>query len=434
MNELLEKKKSVEQDIKGLEVVLQSLDEQLENLEEQCLPQNRQQVKSELSLTEPQHEDFMSSTQRNPDELLTDPLTQHVPSASRASAKAARVSLDTHMHTREDELDVLSAASPHLKRAPPRTASVSSATGSVGQLEITKLPAKKKKKPAKGPATIDHFFGTSSSAPSNTHLLQSTTRPAQNSISSNTATGRNDNRSFNNNNHNNNKSESNNFHWSHQVQQLLQNTFRIQQFRENQREVINCTLSGQDVFVLMRTGGGKSLTYQLPAVLEQRQNRKVTLVISPLLSLIKDQEDQMNQFVPGSAVSFSSNLPGGQTEHNRRWNLVRDPSRGVCLIFVTPEKVHKSQKLKNELQKLQDQGRLGRFVVDEAHCCSNWVSTVERTLRMNFNCTNPTHSLFAMQPGPRFSTRLYQTRSPTTFFPGGPNYRCYRHSIGPGSR
>ena len=128
------------------------------------------------------------------------------------------------------------------------------------------------------------------------------------------------------------------------------------------------------MFVLMRTGGGKSLTYQLPALLESRQNGKVTLVISPLLSLIKDQEDQMNQFAPGSAVSFTSNLPGGQSEHTRRWNLVRDPSQGVCLILVTPEKIHKSNKLKSELQKLRDQGRLGRFVVDEAHCCSNWVS------------------------------------------------------------
>lgn len=80
----------------------------------------------------------------------------------------------------------------------------------------------------------------------------------------------------------------------------------------------------------------------------------------------------MNSFAPGSAVSFTSTLAGGQSEHTRRWNLVRDPQQGVCLVLITPEKISKSNKLKNEMQKLYDQNRLGRFVVDEAHCSSNW--------------------------------------------------------------
>ncbi|GKZ00452.1 hypothetical protein MPSEU_000997700 [Mayamaea pseudoterrestris] len=166
--------------------------------------------------------------------------------------------------------------------------------------------------------------------------------------------------------------------WTQTIHQLLQNTFRIQQFREHQEEIINATLSGENVFVIMRTGGGKSLTYQLPALYEGRgmghsnSPRKVTIVISPLLSLITDQEEQMNEFVPISAVSFTSGLAGGNTEHARRWNLVRDPKAGVCLIFVTPEKVSKSNRLQNELQKLFDAGRLGRIVVDESHCASQW--------------------------------------------------------------
>jgi ATP-dependent DNA helicase Q1 len=80
----------------------------------------------------------------------------------------------------------------------------------------------------------------------------------------------------------------------------------------------------------------------------------------------------MNAFVPGSAFSFTSGLAGGNTEHTRRWNLVRDPQAGVCLVFVTPEKVSKSNRLQNELQKLFDAGRLGRIVIDEAHCASQW--------------------------------------------------------------
>ena len=132
-------------------------------------------------------------------------------------------------------------------------------------------------------------------------------------------------------------------------------------------------MSGEDVFVIMRTGGGKSLTYQLPALLEGRgPQRKVTFVISPLLSLIQDQEDQMNQFAPGSAVSFTSGLKGGSSEHARRWALVRDPQQQVCIVFVTPEKVSKSNKLCSEMEKLFEQGRLGRFVIDEAHCACAW--------------------------------------------------------------
>jgi RecQ family ATP-dependent DNA helicase len=132
-------------------------------------------------------------------------------------------------------------------------------------------------------------------------------------------------------------------------------------------------MQGMDVFVIMRTGGGKSLTYQLPALYEGRfggTTQKVTLVISPLLSLIQDQEEQMNMFAPGSAVSFTSSI--GTAEHNRRWSQVQDPNSGVCLIFCTPEKVSKSNRLCSELDKLHVKNRLGRFVIDEAHCACQW--------------------------------------------------------------
>ena len=164
---------------------------------------------------------------------------------------------------------------------------------------------------------------------------------------------------------------SNNFPWSSLVQDVLRNDFRIPKFRGYQKEIINSTLSGDDIFVIMRTGGGKSLTYQLPALLEGRgPERKITFVISPLLSLIQDQEEQMNGICPGSALSFSSGLAGGLTEHARRWKLVRDSAAGVCLVFVTPEKVSQSNKLRGELENLHSLGRLGRFVIDECHCAT----------------------------------------------------------------
>lgn len=109
------------------------------------------------------------------------------------------------------------------------------------------------------------------------------------------------------------------------------------------------------------------MTYQLPALLEGRnQTRKITLVVSPLLSLIRDQEEQMNQFAANSAIAFTSGI--GTSEQARRWGLVRDSNSGICIIFVTPEKVFKSNKLRSELEKLNDQNRLGRFVIDECKC------------------------------------------------------------------
>jgi ATP-dependent DNA helicase Q1 len=165
--------------------------------------------------------------------------------------------------------------------------------------------------------------------------------------------------------------KSDNFPWSQFVLHELKHTFKIQSFRGHQKEIINGTMSGKDVFVIMRTGGGKSLTYQLPALLEGKsQDRKITVVVSPLLSLIRDQEEQMNQFSAGTATSFSSRL--GSAEQTKRWNAVRDPDGGVCLMLVTPEKVFKSGRLKSELEKLNRENRLGRFVIDECHCASQW--------------------------------------------------------------
>ena len=157
-----------------------------------------------------------------------------------------------------------------------------------------------------------------------------------------------------------------------QIQQTLETVFRIRSFRTNQREIIRATLQGRDIFCIMRTGGGKSLTYQLPSYLEGHchAHRKITFVVSPLLSLIHDQVNQMNEFVPNSALAIVSKI--GVTETANRWKRIRDPQSGVCLVFCTPEKVHQSQRLLSELDKLHAQNRLGRFVIDEAHCATQY--------------------------------------------------------------
>lgn len=80
--------------------------------------------------------------------------------------------------------------------------------------------------------------------------------------------------------------------------QVLRDTFGYQQFRPGQQEIINATLSGQDCLVVMPTGGGKSLCYQIPALVTDG----LTLVVSPLISLMKDQVDQLLAYGVGPGV------------------------------------------------------------------------------------------------------------------------------------
>ena len=235
-------------------------------------------------------------------------------------------------------------------------------------------------------STLDHYFGTPKPAHSSASIHSETTRNEINAatrtnVPSASATAEISifppevQQHFQEQSHSSNtyNLDSDDFPWSPQVNSHLRNTFGINTYRDHQKQIINATLLGQDVFVIMRTGGGKSLTYQLPALLEGRgPHRKITFVISPLVSLIRDQEDQMNIFCAGSATSFTSGLRGGASEHAKRWGLVRDSRSGICLVFVTPEKVSKSRKLRGEMEKLLQQGRLGRFVIDECHCACQW--------------------------------------------------------------
>jgi RecQ family ATP-dependent DNA helicase len=109
----------------------------------------------------------------------------------------------------------------------------------------------------------------------------------------------------------------------------------------------------------------------MPALLEGHgPDRKVTFVISPLISLIQDQEMQMNEFVPNSAIALMSSV--SVTECSARMHQVHDPTAGVCLVFITPERMEKSTKLLGDLERLFQANRLGRFVIDEAHCASSW--------------------------------------------------------------
>jgi len=144
--------------------------------------------------------------------------------------------------------------------------------------------------------------------------------------------------------------------------------FGHRSFRRGQQAVIENAVAGRDVFVLMPTGGGKSLCYQLPAWCCPG----ITVVISPLLSLIQDQVQSMTM-VGVDSVYLSSNqdYEGEQRDITRRLNEAT-PHGGIKLLYLTPEKLSNSNHMRSILRRLHSRGLLNRFVVDEAHCLSDW--------------------------------------------------------------
>lgn len=155
-----------------------------------------------------------------------------------------------------------------------------------------------------------------------------------------------------------------NFPWSQKLRRVNHEQFGNKDFRFNQLAICNATLHGNDVFVLMPTGGGKSLCYQLPALL----SRGVTIVICPLVSLIQDQVYHLeNMGIPVANLGSSNGV-----EFDWGSTMQRIHSGDVKVLFLTPEKLESSLATKKLLIKLYDNGQLARVVIDEAHCVSQW--------------------------------------------------------------
>ncbi|KAF5624195.1 uncharacterized protein FTJAE_10327 [Fusarium tjaetaba] len=159
--------------------------------------------------------------------------------------------------------------------------------------------------------------------------------------------------------------------WSSEVQRMLKDRFRMKGFRCNQLEAINATLGGQDAFVLMPTGGGKSLCYQLPAVVKTGKTRGVTIVVSPLLSLMQDQVDHMKA-LGIQAVAFNGECSAEYKRQVMSAFNEKSPEHFLELLYVTPEMVSKNVNFNNGLETLYRKGKFARLVIDEAHCVSQW--------------------------------------------------------------
>lgn len=149
----------------------------------------------------------------------------------------------------------------------------------------------------------------------------------------------------------------------------LKKTFGLQSFRPNQLEACTSSMQGHDIFVLMPTGGGKSLCFQLPAVVKNTQTDGVTVVISPLVSLMHDQVAALK--ARGVKVAC---FVGDQSveEANAIHQMLNTPQLRPALLYVTPEKLDKSERLKADLMRLYEAGLLVRIVADEAHCIVTW--------------------------------------------------------------
>ncbi len=141
----------------------------------------------------------------------------------------------------------------------------------------------------------------------------------------------------------------------------LQNFFGFDNFKGDQEAIITNILNKKDTFVIMPTGGGKSICYQLPALM----NEGTAIVISPLIALMKNQVDQLRAFGGTNSIAHFLNSSLNKTEIN---NVKQDVLRGETkLLYVAPESLSKAENI--EFLRLV---KVSFVAVDEAHCISEW--------------------------------------------------------------
>ena len=149
-------------------------------------------------------------------------------------------------------------------------------------------------------------------------------------------------------------------------QQVLHEVFGYGGFRGQQREIIEHVAAGGDALVLMPTGGGKSLCYQVPAIVRHRAGHGVAVVVSPLIALMHDQVGALDELgVP--AAFLNSTLEGDEARRIERELL----AGRLTLLYAAPERILTPRFLAM-LASLQERGLLSLFAIDEAHCVSQW--------------------------------------------------------------
>src|SRR5210317_459497 len=147
----------------------------------------------------------------------------------------------------------------------------------------------------------------------------------------------------------------------HSLHVLLKKIFGFDSFKGNQEAIIENVLSGKDTFVIMPTGGGKSMCYQLPALIKDG----TAIIISPLIALMKNQVDTIRNFGTDEGIAHVMNSSLSKVELNQ---VKSDLTSGKTkLLYVAPESLTKEENI--EFLKSIN---ISFYAIDEAHCISEW--------------------------------------------------------------
>ncbi|HSN50624.1 MAG TPA: RecQ family ATP-dependent DNA helicase, partial [Bacteroidales bacterium] len=147
----------------------------------------------------------------------------------------------------------------------------------------------------------------------------------------------------------------------HKLHEVLKKVFGFDSFKGNQEAIINNVLSGKDTFVIMPTGGGKSLCYQLPALIKEG----TAIIISPLIALMKNQVDSLRSF--GTEINVAHFMNSSLTKQEIiqvKEDIVNGHTK---LLYVAPETITKEENI-DFLKSI----KISFYAIDEAHCISEW--------------------------------------------------------------
>ncbi|HSH88715.1 MAG TPA: DNA helicase RecQ [Ramlibacter sp.] len=147
---------------------------------------------------------------------------------------------------------------------------------------------------------------------------------------------------------------------------ILHEVFGYEQFRGPQAAIVDHVVAGGDALVLMPTGGGKSLCYQIPAIARQRAGHGITIVVSPLIALMHDQVGALHE--AGVEAAFLNSTLTGEEANAVEKRMLRGE---ITLVYAAPERVTTPRFLA-QLDSLCERGKLSLFAIDEAHCVSQW--------------------------------------------------------------
>ena len=169
---------------------------------------------------------------------------------------------------------------------------------------------------------------------------------------------------------------------------ILSEVFGYSQFRGPQQAIIEHVSAGGDALVLMPTGGGKSLCYQLPAISSHRAGRGAAVVISPLIALMHDQVGALHE--AGVDAEFLNSTQTGDEAHAIEQRLLRGE---IALLYAAPERITTPRFLAL-LDSLHERGLLSLFAIDEVHCVSQW----GHDFRPEYRALTVLHERFASVP------------------------------------